>query len=110
MLRRKPPAERLSPQTDEAFLAAIGDRVPAVQHSLALDVRRVIAAFAAVDPELVSEGVTFGDLDVGSADSIDEIDFICRLEAVMGNPLSKAEAAKIPSPDNSYRLQVGVFC
>lgn len=106
---RKPPADRIIPQSDTDFVSELPPVIPQSQHPLALQVRRVVAAFAGVMPELVRSDVTFSDLEVGSADSIDELDLILRLEAVLGFELSKAERAQILSPDFTSRLTVVTF-
>jgi acyl carrier protein len=109
MLRRKPPTERLIPQGDEAFLAALAARVPEAQHALAIRLRHAIAEFAGFDARIVREDATFDDLDIGPADSIDELDFILRIEAAIGSKLPESEAVWIPNPDYVPRIQVGEF-
>ena len=69
----------------------------------------MIGAFGAIDARIVRADVTFDDLDLGPADSIDELDFILRLESLLGGELSNGERAQLPSPDGTPRLKVASF-
>src|SRR5690242_1281738 len=102
--RRSRPAERISPQSDEEFLSQLAPDVPPEQHALALEIRRVIAAFGGFDPKYARADITFDELNIGPADSIDEINLILRLEAILGGELSAHESAQIPSPDLTRQL------
>jgi hypothetical protein len=105
----KPITERVVPQSDERFLDALSSQVSSSQYKFAMELRRLIAAFAGVDSNLVREDATFADLDIGSADSIDEIDFTLRLQTLFDVPLSQRELVQIPSPDMTRGLTIGVF-
>ena len=94
----------MKPQSDADFVAAV-----AATSTLVLPLRRMIAAFGNVEIELVRSDVTFDDLDIGPADSIDELDLILRLEAVLGFELTESEKVQIPSPDSTRKLLVGRF-
>ena len=71
------------------------------QDALALALRGMIAEFSGIQREFVRASASFEDLDIGPADSIDEVDFVLRLETVIGRDLSAAERERIPSPDLS---------
>jgi acyl carrier protein len=110
MLRRRGTIEeRVKPQSDEEFVAAVTPSLPEAQKALLLPLRRMIAAFGNIEIDLVRSDVTFDDLDIGPADSIDELDLILRLEAVLGFELTNSEKAQIPSPDYTRKLLVGRF-
>src|SRR4051794_40720577 len=102
--RRGAIEERLNPQSDEEFVAAV-----AASSALVLPLRRMVAAFGNVEIGLVRSDVTFDDLYIGPADSIDELDLILRLEAVLGFELTESEKVQIPSPDSTRKLLVGRF-
>jgi len=110
MLRRRGTInERIEPQTDEAFLGDVALEIPTAPNEPVIPLRRMIAAFGNVEINRVRSDATFDDLAICPADSIDELDLILRLEAILGFELTKSEQAQIPSPEYTRRLPVARF-
>ena len=94
-------------QSDGEFVSDLRLDPDAARHALAI--RRAIARFRGIERSFVRSDQSFDDLSMGVADSIDELDFILKLEQELGIAFHTIDLQRIRSPDGTSHLTIAQF-